>query len=98
MNTLAVSVEPMSNAHRRGAWKCSPTSGTPNSTSGTPTTFGPVTLPEAGATVELTPRNLNLYRRWITVYEGHDLVESPDGQVTLDESQPRRTFGMDGIG
>ena len=63
-----------------------------------PDNFGPSRpLPQAGATVELTPRNLNLYRRWITVYEGHDLVESPDGQVTLDgEPATTYTFGMDG--
>ena len=90
MGTLAVSVEPMSNAHRRGAGDVPQRVGRRIQHVG-PDNFGPVTLPQAGATVELTPRNLNLYRRWITVYEGHDLVERPDGQVTWTESRRRRT-------
>ena len=97
MGNLAVSVEPMSNAHRRGRLEMFPNVWDPEFNEWDPDNFGPVTLPQAGATVELTPRNLDIYRRWITVYEGHDLVERPDGQVTLDgEPATTYTFGMDG--
>lgn len=45
--------------------------------------YGPIHLPEAGESVELTPRNLALYRRVITAYEGHTLQER-DGVVMID--------------
>lgn len=45
--------------------------------------YGPIHLPEAGETVELTPRNLALYRRVITAYEGHTLQQR-DGVVMID--------------
>lgn len=97
MMTLAGSVEPMSNAHRRGRLEMFPNVWGPEFNEWDPDNFGPVTLPEKGASVDLTPRNLDLYRRWITVYEGHELVEHPDGQVTLDgEPTTTYTFGMDG--
>ena len=34
--------------------------------------YGPIHLPAAGEAIELTPRNLALYKRVITAYEGHD--------------------------
>jgi signal peptidase I len=45
--------------------------------------FGPVWVPKKGATVELNAKTLPLYRRCISVYEHHTLVEK-DGQVTID--------------
>ena len=54
-------------------------------------------LPKEGTTVELTPRNLNLYRRWITAYEDHTLEELPNGEIRIDgELATEYTFGMDG--
>ena len=52
--------------------------------------YGPIHLPEAGETVELTPRNLALYRRVITAYEGHALQER-DGVVMID-GQPATSY------
>ena len=52
--------------------------------------FGPIVLPKAGATVEIGPRNIALYRRIISVYEGHDLEETPGG--ILIDGQPARTY------
>lgn len=37
--------------------------------------FGPIWIPKAGVTVNLTPDNIALYRRIISVYEGNDLQE-----------------------
>lgn len=62
-----------------------------------PDNYGPVTLPKEGATVELTPRNLDIYRRWITAYEHHDMEELPDGSVLIDGVPATTfTFGMNG--
>ena len=97
MKGLALSVEPMSNAHRRGRLEMFPNVWDEEFNLWDPDNYGPVMLPKEGMTVELTPRNLHLYRRWITAYEGHDLQERPDGEVLLDgEPVTSYTFGMDG--
>ena len=46
--------------------------------------FGPIYVPKAGKTVELTSKNLNSYRRIIGEYEGHDLKIKKDGEVLID--------------
>lgn len=37
--------------------------------------YGPIYIPAAGDSVSLTPNNIHLYRRIITVYEGHELQQ-----------------------
>ncbi|HMS69249.1 MAG TPA: signal peptidase I [Saprospiraceae bacterium] len=49
--------------------------------------FGPLTIPKKGMTIKLSPQNIALYRRAISVYEHNVLVENGDkytinGQVT----------------
>ncbi len=57
--------------------------------------YGPLWIPEEGATVSLTPKNLPLYKRVIEVYEGHEL-EQKDGEIYIDgEQADRYTFEMD---
>ena len=97
MNTLASSVEPMSNAHRRGRLEMFPNVWGEEFNQWDPDNFGPVMLPKEGMTIDLTPRNMNLYRRWITAYEDHSLEELPNGEIRLDgELATEYTFGMDG--
>ncbi len=57
--------------------------------------YGPIWVPERGATVELTADNLAMYRRLIETYEGHSLEER-DGKILID-GQPATeyTFEMD---
>jgi signal peptidase I len=43
------------------------------------TNFEKITIPKKGTTVQLTKENIALYRRIITAYEGHKLVEKADG-------------------
>lgn len=43
------------------------------------TNFEKITIPKKGTTVKLTKENIALYRRIITAYEGHKLVEKSDG-------------------
>lgn len=56
--------------------------------------FGPITIPEKGETVNLTPENIPIYRRIIRVYEGNDLVEK-DGKILINGSETATyTFKM----
>lgn len=45
--------------------------------------YGPIHLPAAGEVIELTPRNVALYKRVITAYEGHSLEQQGD-KVLID--------------
>jgi signal peptidase I len=56
--------------------------------------FGPLLMPERGATVDLTTQNIALYRRIIDVYEGNDLkVEG--GKIMINGKEANQyTFKM----
>ena len=57
--------------------------------------FGPLWVPEKGATVALTTENLPLYERIIKNYEGHDLRVDGD-KVYIDGAESESyTFAMD---
>lgn len=45
--------------------------------------FGPLLIPAKGQTLQLTPQNIALYRRLITVYEGNTLEER-NGQFIIN--------------
>ena len=58
--------------------------------------FGPMTIPKAGATVELSPSNIALYRRIIEVYEGPNKVSIKNGKVLINGQEASSyTFQMD---
>jgi len=46
--------------------------------------FGPIFIPKAGVTVDLTPKNFDSYRRIIGEYEGHDIRKSSEGSIEID--------------
>jgi signal peptidase I len=57
--------------------------------------FGPVWVPKAGATIQLTDLNLPLYRRAIAVYEHNDL-QVKDGKIWINGQQTASyTFKQD---
>lgn len=57
--------------------------------------YGPVTMPKAGTTVQLTPQNIALYRRIIFNYEGNKLEEK-HGQIFINgKVATSYTFKMD---
>ena len=57
--------------------------------------FGPVWVPKAGETIELTPENMAMYGRCITVYEQR-AVKQQDGKVYIDGKEATEyTFLMD---
>ena len=57
--------------------------------------FGPLWIPEKGATIELTIADLPLYERVITSYEGNDL-EVKDGKIYINgEEAHSYTFKQD---
>jgi signal peptidase I len=45
--------------------------------------FGPIYVPAKGSTINLTPDNIDAYRRLITVYEGNTLEER-DGKFFIN--------------
>ena len=57
--------------------------------------YGPIWIPKKGATITLSPENLQLYRRIIEVYEGHTLAIN--GEEVLIDGTPTTeyTFAMD---
>jgi len=52
--------------------------------------YGPIWIPKKGATIELNEKNLTLYTRCITAYEGNTL-ERKGGQILINGS-PATTF------
>ena len=57
--------------------------------------YGPLTIPKAGTTVQLTPDNLAIYRRIIEVYEHNDL-EIRDGKLFINGKETTEyTFKLD---
>ncbi len=57
--------------------------------------YGPVYIPQKGATVPLTPQTIGMFRRVITAYEGHNLEER-NGEYLIDgEPANSYTFEMD---
>ncbi len=61
--------------------------------------FGPVWVPKAGMTIALTPENIEMYGRCITVYEHRSLRQEQEGGVTAYYVDGQRathyTFLMD---
>ena len=57
--------------------------------------FGPITIPQKGVTVEISPENIALYDKIIRNYECHDL-QVKDGKVWIDGKEAKSyTFAMD---
>ena len=52
--------------------------------------YGPIHIPAAGETIQLTPLNLRLYGRVITAYE-HNTLEVRDGKVLIN-GQPASSY------
>ncbi|MEY3049274.1 MAG: hypothetical protein RL365_1312 [Bacteroidota bacterium] len=62
----------------------------------TMTDFQEFRVPKKGATVSISAKNIAWYRRIITAYEGHTLVEKKDGTILIDDKKVSTyTFGMD---
>lgn len=58
--------------------------------------YGPIWIPEAGATVKLTGDNLPLYERIIRVYESNDLKVTEDGKILINgQETDSYTFKQD---
>ncbi len=52
--------------------------------------YGPLRIPRKGDVVELTPQNIGIYRRLITVYEGHQLEQTASG--FLIDGKPAKSY------
>ena len=53
----------------------------------TMTDFQEFSVPKKGATVNISAKNIAWYRRIITAYEGHTLVEKKDGTILIDDKK-----------
>ncbi len=53
--------------------------------------FGPITIPQKGATVSINANNLPLYKRVISVYENNTLELKPNGDIYIN-SQKTDTY------
>ncbi len=57
--------------------------------------FGPIQIPKKGETVELTPLNMAMYRRCISVYDGNKLEEK-EGKIFINGQEAKSyTFQQD---
>jgi signal peptidase I len=45
--------------------------------------FGPIKIPKKGETISLTPQNIALYRRLISVYE-HNVLDEQNGKIVIN--------------
>ena len=58
--------------------------------------YGPIWMPKKGATITLDEKNITLYERIITSYEGHTLDLRADGTIEVDgKPTTTYTFAMD---
>jgi len=57
--------------------------------------YGPIWIPKAGVTVNLSPKNIALYRRIISVYENNTLVEKNGTYIINGEAASSYTFKQD---
>jgi signal peptidase I len=48
--------------------------------------FGSLYIPKAGATIQLTPQNMSIYRRSISVYE-HNKLEEKGGKIYINDQE-----------
>ncbi len=56
--------------------------------------YGPVYIPKKGATVAISPKNISLYRRVITIYEGNKLEVKGDKIFINGQEASSYTFKM----
>lgn len=92
---LTPSIELLSTDHRKGTLEVFPNTYSEEFNEWTPDNFGPILIPKAGVTVELNERNMALYRRVISVYDGNNLEETADGIFINGELTTSYTFKQD---
>jgi signal peptidase I len=93
--SLAQSLDRMNVSSRRGSMEMFPNVRSAEFDQWDPDNIGPILLPKAGLSIELNPRNLDLYRRAISVYEGRSLSEEA-GRILIDGQETTSyTFELD---
>ena len=87
---MVADVQPFDVSNRRGTLDMYPNTNTFDFATWELDNYGPIHLPAAGETVPLTPRNVVLYRRVITAYEGHTLEER--GEEVFIDGAPATSY------
>jgi signal peptidase I len=67
----------------------------PHDTNWSMDNFGPITIPKAGATIQLTPQNISIYKRVIETYEKNKLEIKGNQFIINDKPTNSYTFQMD---
>ena len=94
-SNLTTGVDIMSTVNRKGTLQIYPNSYTEEFNEWSLDDFGPVTIPKKGVEIELNSRNMDMYRRVISVYDGH-VLEEKNGEVYIDgELATNYTFEQD---
>lgn len=83
VSDMTTSMERIDTSSRRGSLEIFPNTSSPEFDQWDPDNLGPITLPSQGMKIDLNPRNVALYRRAISVYEGHEF-EWNDDQAFID--------------
>lgn len=92
---MTTSIQRIDTSSRKGSLEMFPNVSSPEFDQWDPDHLGPITLPKQGMNIELNARNVALYRRAISVYEGHDF-QWKDGQAFIDgEESTSYTFELD---
>ena len=81
---LTESIDIMSTTNRKGTLVMFPNTYTAEFNEWTPDDIGPIYIPKEGRKIELNPRNMDMYRRVISAFEGHTIQEDQDGSVFID--------------
>lgn len=89
---LVAEVQPYDPTSRRGTLDMYPNTNRFDFATWDLDNYGPIHLPAAGETIELTPRNVALYRRVIEAYEHHALAMNGDKVYIDGEEATTYTF------
>jgi signal peptidase I len=93
--SLVESIRRVDVSSRRGTLEMFPNVASEEFDTWDPDHVGPILIPQRGLQVRLDARNLALYRRVISVYEGHRLEQRPDGVYVDGLRTDTYTFGQD---
>lgn len=94
-SALVVDINPISHQEYRGRLAMFPNVSNPEFDGWDPDNYGPIQIPAQGLTVNLDQRNRDVYRRVISVYEGHSFEEQGDRVLIDGEPATAYTFEQD---
>ena len=92
---LTSTLEIMSKDDQKGSLQVYPNAYTDEFNEWTFDDLGPIYIPKSGETIELNERNLNMYRRVISVYDGNELIDKDSVVYINGKVATEYTFKQD---